>query len=44
MHAEPDEQGFWGIGNFDQDIPGVDNPWKDGSKMAPFDREVSVPV
>ena len=31
--------GFWKLGGFDK-IPGVQNIWKDGKPMAPFDKKV----
>ncbi|XP_055643292.1 beta-1,3-glucan-binding protein-like [Toxorhynchites rutilus septentrionalis] len=31
--------GFWARGNFDVNSPGMDNPWRFGSIMAPFDQE-----
>lgn len=38
---EPGAGGFWELGNFDKDVPGIHNPWaSDGDHMAPFDREV----
>ncbi len=36
----PGDWGFWGFGNYDNEMPGLDNPWKEGNKMAPFDKEV----
>lgn len=30
---------FWHLGNFDKRVPGTDNPWRHGTKMAPFDEE-----
>ena len=36
----PGDRGFWGFGNYDNDMPGLNNPWKEGNKMAPFDKEV----
>lgn len=35
----PPEGGFWEIGQFNSSLGPVDNPWKYGSKMAPFDKE-----
>lgn len=32
----PPEGGFWELGGFSSG----DNPWEDGSKMAPFDEKV----
>ncbi|XP_053672077.1 uncharacterized protein LOC128722392 [Anopheles nili] len=31
--------GFWQKGNFNISTPGLDNPWRYGSIMAPFDQE-----
>lgn len=31
--------GFWNRANFEKQYPGVDNPWRTGTKMAPFDEE-----
>ncbi|XP_049532271.1 beta-1,3-glucan-binding protein-like [Anopheles darlingi] len=31
--------GFWQKGNFNISAPGLDNPWRYGSIMAPFDQE-----
>ncbi|EDS39793.1 gram-negative bacteria binding protein [Culex quinquefasciatus] len=31
--------GFWARGNFNLTAPGMDNPWRYGSIMAPFDQE-----
>lgn len=31
--------GFWAKGNFNLTAPGLDNPWRYGSIMAPFDQE-----
>uniref|UniRef100_A0A1S4GLP0 Uncharacterized protein n=1 Tax=Anopheles gambiae TaxID=7165 RepID=A0A1S4GLP0_ANOGA len=31
--------GFWQKGNFNISTPGIDNPWRYGSIMAPFDQE-----
>ncbi|PSN52726.1 hypothetical protein C0J52_06148 [Blattella germanica] len=33
------EDGFWDIGDFNSTMGPVDNPWRNGSKMAPFDKE-----
>jgi hypothetical protein len=33
------DTGFWARGKFGESAPGVNNPWKFGSKMAPFDQE-----
>ena len=42
LEVEPSEGGFWEMGGFEGDFPGIDNPWEFGDKMAPFDREVSM--
>lgn len=36
----PVAKGFWARGGFDETLPGVDNPWRLASPMAPFDQEV----
>lgn len=38
----PSASGFWGYGDFQTAAPGVENPWRFGSKMAPFDQEVII--
>jgi len=38
MSVSPPVGGFWELGGFDQ-IPGADNPWSEGDRMAPFDRK-----
>jgi beta-glucanase (GH16 family) len=30
---------FWELGQFDKRAPGTENPWRLGTKMAPFDQE-----
>jgi beta-glucanase (GH16 family) len=42
MKVEPPEGGFWEMGEFDKDFPGIDNAWQHGDKMAPFDREFYI--
>jgi hypothetical protein len=37
----PAEGGFWEVGEFNSTIGTADNPWKYGTQMAPFDKEVS---
>jgi hypothetical protein len=37
----PPEGGFWEFGKYSSSTGTVDNPWKYGTKMAPFDKEVS---
>lgn len=34
----PPAGGFWEHGGFDKH-PGIENPWRDATKMAPFDKE-----
>lgn len=36
--------GFWAKGNFENSAPVTDNPWKSGSKMAPFDQEFYIVI
>lgn len=35
-------KGFWARGGFEASAPGMDNPWRLATPMAPFDQEVSV--
>lgn len=35
-------EGFWNRGNFNTSAPGIENPWRGGSSMAPFDQEVGM--
>lgn len=35
-------EGFWQLGNFNNRAPGLENPWRYGSKIAPFDQEVGT--
>lgn len=37
----PPEGGFWDLAEFNSTIGTADNPWKYGTKMAPFDKQVS---
>jgi hypothetical protein len=37
----PPEGGFWEAGMFNSSTGTIDNPWIHGTKMAPFDKEVS---
>jgi hypothetical protein len=37
----PPGGGFWEFGMFNSSIGTADNPWIYGTKMAPFDKEVS---
>ncbi|KDR21211.1 beta-1,3-glucan-binding protein-like [Zootermopsis nevadensis] len=34
----PSEGGFWELGQFSSQVGTIDNPWKFGNKMAPFDQ------
>ncbi|XP_029728560.2 beta-1,3-glucan-binding protein-like [Aedes albopictus] len=36
--------GFWARGNFNITSPGMDNPWRYGSIMAPFDQEFYIKI
>ncbi|XP_058454542.1 beta-1,3-glucan-binding protein-like [Malaya genurostris] len=36
--------GFWTRGNFNVTAPGLDNPWRYGSMMAPFDQEFYLKI
>jgi hypothetical protein len=36
---EPPIEGFWELSRFNDT---VDNPWINGTSMAPFDREVTI--
>lgn len=36
----PPAGGFWELGEFDKKQPGMTNPWRGASRMAPFDQEV----
>lgn len=38
----PSEGGFWELGQFSSQVGTIDNPWKFGNKMAPFDQPVSI--
>lgn len=35
------ESGFWNRARFADNAPGVQNPWRYGEIMAPFDQEVT---
>lgn len=35
----PVGDGFWSLGEFDSYAPGMENPWRFATKMAPFDQE-----
>jgi hypothetical protein len=41
-NVAPSDGGFWEIGKFSSQVGAVDNPWKYGNKMAPFDQPVSI--
>ncbi len=41
MTVTPPEGGFWELGNFETEFPGIDNPWIGEDKMAPFNKEVT---
>lgn len=38
------DSGFWNRANFGANAPGVQNPWRHGEIMAPFDQEVCFMV
>lgn len=38
LHVDPGENGFWDFGGYPGTLPDDNNPWKEGGKMAPFDR------
>ena len=40
MKTVPPAGGFWELGEFDKNHPGMTNPWRGASRMAPFDQEV----
>nr|XP_002740986.2 PREDICTED: beta-1,3-glucan-binding protein-like [Saccoglossus kowalevskii] len=42
MHVDPGEGGFWEYGDFDKNLQDADNPWRGGTKMAPFDEEFYI--
>ena len=43
MRVDPGSEGFWSMGEFEQQAGSIDNPWKHSkNKMAPFDKEVIV--
>lgn len=35
-------EGFWNRGTFNTSAPGIENPWRSGSPIAPFDQEVGL--
>ena len=39
--AAPPDGGFWGLGQFELLNPGLTNIWADGTRMSPFNDEVS---
>lgn len=36
------EGGFWEMGNFKSEFPGMSNPWENGGKMAPFNEKFYI--
>ncbi|CAH1786670.1 unnamed protein product [Owenia fusiformis] len=40
LKVDPGPGGFWKFGEFDTRTPGSDNPWRNGTRMAPFDKEM----
>jgi len=40
LKTVPPAGGFWELGEFDKKQPGMTNPWRGASRMAPFDQEV----
>ena len=40
LTVNPPDGGFWELGNFENDFPGIDNPWIREDKMAPFNKQV----
>jgi len=43
MQVDPGKEGFWSMGEFEQQAPGIDNPWRySKNKMAPFDKEFYI--
>ena len=42
LRVEPPAGGFWEMGGYENDFPGIDNPWANGDFMAPFDTEVQT--
>ncbi|KAJ8877933.1 hypothetical protein PR048_022392 [Dryococelus australis] len=38
----PPSGGFWELGQFSAANPSADNPWRGGTKMAPFDQEFYI--
>lgn len=41
VFSAPGSGSFWELGGFEQSFPGINNPWAQGSRMAPFDQDVS---
>ncbi|CAB3369581.1 Hypothetical predicted protein [Cloeon dipterum] len=39
---DPGPGGFWEYGGFAANLPEVDNPWRFGTKMAPFDQQFFI--
>ena len=41
LDVDPGSNGFWELGEFERNAPGIQNPWTgSSSKVAPFDQEV----
>ncbi|XP_046397638.1 beta-1,3-glucan-binding protein-like isoform X5 [Ischnura elegans] len=36
--------GLWNFANFQTRVPGVENPWRYGTKLAPFDQEFYISI
>ena len=34
--------GFWQFGDFTKRFPGISNPWVNGAKMAPFNKDFYI--
>ena len=40
LRIDPGQDGFWGLGEFDKDAPGIENPWEGSDEyLTPFDTE-----
>ena len=42
LHVDPGQNGFWQFGDFAKRFPGISNPWANGAKMAPFDKDFYI--
>ncbi|XP_070574553.1 beta-1,3-glucan-binding protein-like [Ptychodera flava] len=42
LFVDPGDNGFWEYGDFNTNLPFADNPWREGTKMAPFDEEFYI--